>query len=66
MNEGWICPRCRKSNAPDVKSCDCGDDHGATTIAPAKPPYIWWPPYRTETFSVTAEQGRNYTIWYQH
>lgn len=20
---GWICPRCKKVNAPDVKSCDC-------------------------------------------
>ena len=23
MNEGWICPRCKKVNAPDVKQCDC-------------------------------------------
>jgi len=23
MNEGWICPRCKKVNAPDVKACDC-------------------------------------------
>ncbi len=23
MNEGWICPRCQKVNAPDVKACDC-------------------------------------------
>ena len=25
MNEGWICPRCNKVNAPDVKACDCKD-----------------------------------------
>lgn len=23
MNTGWLCPRCTKSNAPSVKSCDC-------------------------------------------
>ena len=27
MNEGWICPRCKKVNAPDVKSCDCENDN---------------------------------------
>jgi hypothetical protein len=26
MNEGWICPRCSKVNAPDVKACDCESD----------------------------------------
>ena len=25
MNEGWICPRCRKVNAPDVKECSCNE-----------------------------------------
>lgn len=23
MNEGWICPRCNKVNAPFIKQCDC-------------------------------------------
>jgi len=26
MNEGWLCPRCGKVNAPDVKECGCGKD----------------------------------------
>ena len=26
MNKGWICPRCDKVNAPNVKSCDCKSD----------------------------------------
>ena len=21
--EGWVCPRCKRSNAPDVKTCEC-------------------------------------------
>ena len=23
MKEGWICPRCKKVNAPFIPSCDC-------------------------------------------
>lgn len=23
MNTGWICPRCHKSNAPTITTCDC-------------------------------------------
>lgn len=23
---GWICPRCRKSWSPDVRSCYCDDE----------------------------------------
>ena len=26
MNEGWICPRCKKSLAPWVRECDCNPD----------------------------------------
>jgi len=26
MNEGWVCPRCKKVNAPDVKGCSCKSD----------------------------------------
>lgn len=27
MNEGWVCPRCGKINAPDVKECICRPDY---------------------------------------
>lgn len=26
MLEGWICPRCKRVNAPWVERCDCIDD----------------------------------------
>ena len=26
MLEGWICPRCKRVNAPWVDHCDCIDD----------------------------------------
>ena len=26
MLEGWICPRCKRINAPWVDHCDCIDD----------------------------------------
>lgn len=25
MNEGWLCPRCKKINAPWVSSCSCSE-----------------------------------------
>lgn len=24
--EGWICPKCKRVNSPDVKTCDCVPD----------------------------------------
>lgn len=26
MKEGWICPRCKKVNAPFTPSCDCKEN----------------------------------------
>lgn len=26
MLEGWICPRCKRINAPWVEHCDCADE----------------------------------------
>jgi len=38
MNEGWVCPRCGKVNAPWKESCDC-------VVAPVKNPYPEYPAY---------------------
>jgi hypothetical protein len=61
MNEGWICSRCKKVNAPDVKQCDCkqeNDDFEELKKYLGKPepvpqyypdwtyrPYPYWPYY---------------------
>lgn len=47
MNTGWICPRCDKVNAPDIKSCDCKKDGDwpKKDFKPFKPiPYPYPPP----------------------
>lgn len=33
--EGWICPRCKKVHAPDVKSCPCPP--GASSVLAGVP-----------------------------
>lgn len=46
MTEGWLCPRCKKVNAPWVPQCTCGEDQNSTTnIAELskKNPSIAWP-----------------------
>jgi hypothetical protein len=49
-NEGWICSRCGKSNAPWVKSCECVAQYQpyyptVTPSTPLLPPYQpqWYP-----------------------
>lgn len=32
MKEGWICPRCKKVNAPFIPSCDCQENDYATYV----------------------------------
>lgn len=27
MKEGWICPRCKKINAPFISSCNCKENN---------------------------------------
>lgn len=32
INEGWLCPKCKKINAPWVKECDCNDQNTVSSI----------------------------------
>jgi len=53
MNEGWVCPRCGKVNAPDVKWCDCKNEPEPTPQrsdprdGPAYYPDWIYSPYRS-------------------
>lgn len=75
MNEGWICPRCDKVNAPDVKACDCKFEKSIIDelkklepipkqpepIEPYYPPYC--PPYRPVPTPVALWRP-NWWNWY--
>lgn len=41
MNQGWVCPRCQKVNAPTQPSCDCR----ATAVGSV---YGWQTPSTTQ------------------
>lgn len=44
MMEGWLCPRCRRVNAPWVSQCTCTGCHETiTTNTPVTgdPPFTW-------------------------
>ena len=53
MKEGWLCPRCKKINAPWVSQCTCTEYHEKiTTNTPivGDPPFPYpnepnWTPY---------------------
>lgn len=38
MMEGWLCPRCKKVNAPWVSQCACTGCHETITT---NTPYCW-------------------------
>lgn len=44
MNQGWICPVCRRGARPDMQTCDHGN--ALATIAPQAVP-AWQPLYET-------------------
>ena len=37
--EGWLCPRCKRINAPWVRQCDCSPSNDKITINPCDQ---WW------------------------
>ena len=58
MKEGWLCPRCKKVNAPWVSQCTCTEYHEKiTTNTPivGDPPFTYpnvpnWTPYYDTVF----------------
>lgn len=69
---GWICPRCKRSNAPSRQECVCSTTEGKATIVwPDPPRYVpdwtyrpWpytWPYYPvticTSSTSIPAIEG---------
>ena len=49
---GWICPRCEKVNAPDVRQCDCKPGDKATVSESDMP---------TVTTTVWPDRGK--VVW---
>ena len=47
MNEGWVCPRCNKVNAPDVRECCCSAEIPPYP-EPERTTYIPHPIYPTQ------------------
>ena len=49
MNEGWVCPKCGKVNAPWKESCDCVEivknPYHEYPAYPEYPVPPWYPPY---------------------
>lgn len=43
MNEGWICPRCGRVNAPFTSYCDCKTNISDTTPNPNQCNHNWMP-----------------------
>ena len=43
MMEGWLCPRCKRINAPWVSQCTCNETITITTNTPVTgdPPFTW-------------------------
>lgn len=56
MNEGWICPRCSKVHAPDVKACSCKRND----FEPERTKYIPYPTYPPNT----PDYGPHWWDWY--
>lgn len=59
MQEGWLCPRCKKVNAPWVPSCSCNE-----SLNPLRDyytiPHEWWRDGPTCT-GTPSNVGQGYT-----
>lgn len=54
---GWICPRCKASNAPKVKQCACSVVHRVEFVEPWRYIWTWQPPYFYPPYIVTISSG---------
>lgn len=41
MMEGWLCPRCKRVNAPWVSQCTCNETITTNTPVTGDPPFTW-------------------------
>ena len=41
MMEGWLCPRCKRVNAPWVSQCTCNETITTNTPVTRDPPFTW-------------------------
>ena len=46
IQEGWVCPRCGRVNAPWLPNCSCGSNETVVTTDNTSPPSTAWSIYK--------------------